>query len=676
MKLISIELNNFRQYYGEKNIINFDNSDITVILGINGRGKTGIFRGMMFCLYGTETIAEDDETDSKSESEIHLVNLNKLDENIGKKVEASVKVVFEHELKKYIVERKIYELKKEGTGEIIKCSNSDVKMQIIDENGNFEPDALDNEEKIESILEKILNPKLKDFFFFNGDKIESLAKTNKKSREEIKLGITKLLQIDNLETSVRVLERLLNEQKKKISAGSSMKLKENYYKQAEINEKISEKEEDLDNFITEKDSALNQFEKIKQKMKENEEVKKFLEKNDRIEQTIRDEKNKLDIIKENFKTLLKRNLSNSLILDNIEISKEKIKNKEEEIYIPTSLIEKILEEQKCICGKCIEKNTPTYEQFKNYKKMSNKENRKFYIEWLENINMYKGRNDGVLNNLETELQSIVNIKEYIQELEENRKIIKEKIKTFSATSENELKEYQEDYDSREKEIEKLSVQIEMKKIEIKNLKEELEKQKKEAIEIEKQEDKNKIEIVKKQKITDLLQMLEQIKQSYINEVKEKLSKEMFRIFKRLIDEKDKDLIGKITVDDNYEIDVRNWQDLSILQDISSGQKHIVSLSLIIALSKLACNEDNKINVPLFMDTPLGKISMENRKNIINAIPEEMEQWILLATDTELTKTEMNYLYETNKWNNLYILNKKENGKTEIQHVENIKSKLY
>ncbi len=679
MKLISIELNNFRQYYGENHKIEFghdNDSSITVILGQNGCGKTGLFRAMMFCLYGIEKIAEDEDDKNEISKRIDLVNLNKLEENIGKKVEASVKVVFENEGKIYNVERKIYELMKEDRSGIIKCSNSKVLMEITDQDGNLSPDKITNEEEIERILEDILNPKLKDFFFFNGDKIESLAKTNAKSREEIKSGIIKLLQIDNLERCVSILNKMLSDQNKRIYSGASTEWRENHNKQEEINKEIENAKEDIDNYTAEYDSANLQIEKLKQKMKENENVKKLWEEDEALDLKIKEAKNELNNKKDDFKQLLNHSLANNLIFDYIQISKEKLKNRDEKIYVPAILIDKILNEGKCICGAHIQENQESYQLLKNYRNNLNNKSRKFYTDWLEEIDKYIGKKDLLERNLENNLRLVSEKKDYIEELENSRRNIKEKIKEFNNTSKNELVEYQKDYEEMEKEIKNLSLKIAIRKQDLEKKKEELiEYQEKEKT-IEQQEEKNRVEQKKKDYIKQLNNMFESIRQEYINDVKEKLSNEMYRIFKELIEEKDKDLIGKITVDDNYEIDVKNWQNISMLQDISSGQKHIISLSLIIALSKLACNEDGKINVPLFMDTPLGKISMENRKHIISAIPNEMEQWVLLVTDTEMTKNEMEYLYKTNKWHKFYKLQQKDKGKTEIIEIKDIPSSMY
>lgn len=54
MILEKLEMENFRQFRG-KNCINFSNNsdkNITIVFGENGRGKTGIYRAIMYCLYG------------------------------------------------------------------------------------------------------------------------------------------------------------------------------------------------------------------------------------------------------------------------------------------------------------------------------------------------------------------------------------------------------------------------------------------------------------------------------------------------------------------------------------------------------------------------------------------------------------------------------------------------
>ena len=72
-----------------------------------------------------------------------------------------------------------------------------------------------------------------------------------------------------------------------------------------------------------------------------------------------------------------------------------------------------------------------------------------------------------------------------------------------------------------------------------------------------------------------------------------------------------------------------------------------------------------LEVPLFMDTPFGRLSGKHRDHLIDTIPKMASQWILLATDTEFTAVEANVLRQTNTWGKIYELQKEEEGVTKI-----------
>ena len=71
MKLLKMELENFRQYYGKQSIEFASNNreNTTIIFGENGKGKTGIYRAIMFVLFGSTHISQDSENEK-----IHLTN--------------------------------------------------------------------------------------------------------------------------------------------------------------------------------------------------------------------------------------------------------------------------------------------------------------------------------------------------------------------------------------------------------------------------------------------------------------------------------------------------------------------------------------------------------------------------------------------------------------------------
>ncbi|UYP01284.1 hypothetical protein OF820_06240 [Oceanotoga sp. DSM 15011] len=142
--------------------------------------------------------------------------------------------------------------------------------------------------------------------------------------------------------------------------------------------------------------------------------------------------------------------------------------------------------------------------------------------------------------------------------------------------------------------------------------------------------------------------------------------------KKLINEKDKNLIDSIKINDKYEISL-NSQGHDFLANLSAGQKHLVSLSFIYALAKIANenNEENTLSIPLIMDTPFGRLSSEHRKSIIENVPQFCSQWILLVTDTELEDKTKSIIKNTNYFGKYYEINKKNEYISIIENKTNL-----
>ena len=113
MILQKLTMKNFRQFRGVQQIefaseTGADSKNVTVIFGENGRGKTSIFRAIMFCLYGEKRLSQDEEVEQK---ELHLVNLAELQEADGKPVKTYVELEFQHKEEQYKITRSLLDRK-------------------------------------------------------------------------------------------------------------------------------------------------------------------------------------------------------------------------------------------------------------------------------------------------------------------------------------------------------------------------------------------------------------------------------------------------------------------------------------------------------------------------------------------------------------------------------------
>src|SRR5699024_7227177 len=151
-------------------------------------------------------------------------------------------------------------------------------------------------------------------------------------------------------------------------------------------------------------------------------------------------------------------------------------------------------------------------------------------------------------------------------------------------------------------------------------------------------------------------------------MREKLTQATTETFNRLIDKKDVGLIKEILINDKFELEIMNDNDIEITQDISQGQRQIVALAFITSLALVAAGDEDKIAFPLFMDSPFNRLSGDNRDHLIKYIPGLTSQWILLLTDTELTVSEERVMKENDRLGNWYRLNQVETYHSEIEKV--------
>ncbi len=93
----------------------------------------------------------------------------------------------------------------------------------------------------------------------------------------------------------------------------------------------------------------------------------------------------------------------------------------------------------------------------------------------------------------------------------------------------------------------------------------------------------------------------------------------------------KDLVERIHIDDNCDVQLLNTQGVDIRSyDLSAGEKQIFTQSLISAVSAVSGR-----GFPMVIDTPLGRLDIEHRKGVLNHLANREHQVILLSTNTEV-----------------------------------------
>jgi DNA sulfur modification protein DndD len=130
---------------------------------------------------------------------------------------------------------------------------------------------------------------------------------------------------------------------------------------------------------------------------------------------------------------------------------------------------------------------------------------------------------------------------------------------------------------------------------------------------------------------DALKILKQMKMELISEVRETIESKTKEYFLNLIWKKD--TYSEVKIDTNYRVSVLSKLGSESLGSLSAGERQILALSFMAALREIS-----GFDMPVIIDTPLGRISGEPKDNVAESLPEYLTdtQVTLLVTDQEYT----------------------------------------
>jgi len=198
MKFINITLYNFSSFYKQHSIEFHTKTEypVSIIVGGSGFGKTSIFDAINWALYGKEY--ENILRIQYQKDILDYINETALKEALpeNKAVEMSSTLLFEHEEKRYRVQQAICVRNNNGRLDITDRTTS---LYEIHSNGNWTEISF-----IESFLNAILPNNVRDYFLFNGDRINQLSMPG--ASKYIQEGIYHVVDLEILQSGIDHLE--------------------------------------------------------------------------------------------------------------------------------------------------------------------------------------------------------------------------------------------------------------------------------------------------------------------------------------------------------------------------------------------------------------------------------------------------------------------------------------
>ena len=665
MKFTELEIYNFRQYY-KSVIIDLDTTNsknIIVIGGRNGYGKTNLLLSIVWCIYGDKISQIDDNFRKEIQKEKNYASFMQQSLNWTSRKEGETK--FSVSIKISGVDLPLINRLNTNTKSItikrtFEVSSMIENLMITESESNFE--LFDDEnDKINFINDYIIPIDAAKFVFFDGEKIADIANLSIKDEGNfINDALGKILGLDIYESLIDDFEFYINTLKKE---GASKNLHEqiiNYERSIEIaNNQISrledEKAEKLKEIDIQKKNIREYDNLISQHSKQNSST---LNKNSIINE-INSLNEKKNIFQERFNELSE--IIPLLILSGkLEEVKEHIEFQEKNHFTQNSIkenSEKIENYIELLFNKPPEPEDST---------LSLKD-KLFYYEKAQLLasNLFKNEDDNFteldfeydLNNTEKRLifdainiintqskdiyeSTIVDFNKVTNRISELNKILYK----IDAEEEDELiLEYYSKRETADRNIAEENRQIGENDQKISKLKSDITRNKEQLVTLYKKVDineRNKLKINRSYKYIDVLnQFLDEQKNMHKERLEKTILIELKALMHKLDSQQNKNKLiehvkvtilasgqgMKISLYDQDKIEIRK-------ESLSSGEKQIYISCLIKAIIKESVN-----NLPIFIDTPLGRLDEEHRDRITtNYYPGLSDQIILFSTNSEIT----------------------------------------
>ena len=645
MKILSLELNNFRQFAG-RNFVDFGGKEnkVTVIYGLNGYGKTGIFRAIIFCLYGSTSLERDNLELSQRNKGLVLVNQQLVEKAAGDYVTASVTLKFEHNNIIYELFRSILCAKQ---GDEFNQIQGDVKLTQTIDNSTKAP--ITDYSQVKQILDSIIDQKNKDFFLFDGEQMEELTKQSSKSMKDIQRGITDLLRLDAIKIVKNEFSKAQRSVEKDIRDNSlSVELERVNIEIEEVNKKIEARTADLEAAEKELDSLDKEKREIADKIRTSAEGAEKQKQKDTLVIEVSSLDDELSEIRRKMRDILKTVpafLGETIVTDAYNELKQRADRGELPSNIKDDFIKELLSRGMCICGNDLNVHPEAVEKLKEY---LNKNIGKYAEAGFQVFQMTKDLSQKINLRINKDIEDITlayNSKKNEKEsLNKKIQVIDEELKGFANLTNYTNRGNQIEKEIRDNVAKKGAAEESLAQLKVKH--EELYKQR------AKYSEQDAL-LSNYQKQLDLIrkasEALDDVYESYSDELRKQLSACATDIMKKIADKETLQAVSKIEISDKFILDVLSPSHVNILPQISSGQRQVVSISYICSLMQVAIG----LEMPLLMDTPFGRLSGAPRDACLQKLPDLLTQWILLTTDTEFTVAEEQALKESNAWKKIY-----------------------
>lgn len=350
MKLHELKMTNWRSFFGEPPTIHFStdaDTNVTVIHAPNGSGKTNILNALLWLFSGT--------TSPNFQQPKQLINKQAiLNASDGDRVECKVECLFENHGQLHRASRLAW-CNRKGTVEASWGAMRESSLQLMFRNDSGGWSEATNPQ---DMIDAILPPSIRDFFFFDGEELRAKFKHDKKKQEELAKQMQFFFGLGTFLHAQRAMNSAERELRKQAAESGDEELQalsnRKTQLESERDDTLRQKAESIDkaSLYAEKadliESQLSELQEAAALQIERDGLKRQLKQCDTALEKNRKARAR-EIGEYGYAVFLKTPL---------EVLESQIKDLENRGELPSDVkrpfIERLLKEQECICGRSLE----------------------------------------------------------------------------------------------------------------------------------------------------------------------------------------------------------------------------------------------------------------------------------------------------------------------------------
>ena len=628
MKLTSIKLCNFRSFYGttpEMLLAGGDVQNTTIIHGNNGSGKTSLLNAFTWVLY--------EKFSAAFASIEQLVNKRAIAETQkGQAVECWVEIGWEHEGKRYRLRRACRGYKNDGDFD---ASKTQLSMWVGGDDGKWNIQY----QQLDDIINQILPATLHQYFFFDGERIEQITRSDKKA--EIAEATKIFLGVEVINRSIRHLGDAKKTLENELKAIGDSEIKQLLRQQ----EKIERERERITKRQTEIKEELEYQQTFKKetsnRLRELSAAKELQERWQDLESQKAANQEEYKKTKEALKKVISARGYTVLLSETTSQFREIINDLKQRGELTSGIsrefVNDLLNSQRCICGAELHEGNHSHTHVSTWlNKAGSSAVEETAIRMIAQVDEIDKQAIGFWEEVDREQNRINQLRQSISQIEGDLDNIQERLRK---DANEEISSLQKRLDEIESKIDELNREQGANQQQIAQLTTEIEGLNKQIAKQKLNEDKQTLAQRRINATQDAIERLTEVRNRQEQQFRLQLEKRVQEIFMEI---SVTPYIPKIS--DKYELTlVENTTGIEAPVAASTGENQILSLSFIASIidkvrewsekRKMMMIPDSS-TFPIVMDSPFGSLDENSRRHIAKTIPQLANQLIVLVTKTQ------------------------------------------